>query len=482
MNRENNVDRGKEAGEKMIFIILLLLFLTLCVSGKVVVNVTQTFYQAEENQNITLEWTFSTRRDTSLRSISTIIQLFNKKRKSVLFELREGVESPESQDPQFAGRVQWDKDFLTEGRLTVHVSRLRTNDSGFYVCDILTPDGSNSRRCWLSVTAAEELEPQRPTESPQAEILRRLWLIVGHSAALLILFFVTMACVVLIRTKRRTHIAAMQMESLSERQTIRTYMSPEKMIFLILQLLFLTSCVSGTFVVNVTQASYQAEENQNITLEWTFSTRRDTSLRSVSTLCFLFTEIRTFVLFHLHQGVESPESQDPQFKGRVQWDKDVLREGRLTLHVSRLRTNDSGFYVCDILVRSEGSNSRRCWLNVTAAEFKPEGTTESQQPKSGRNYWIFIAAAAAAVMGIIATKDETFQFRDSPQLKTYCDVIHLYMEWRRGRIREQPITTMNTLLETIPTTPTPAALHDVSSLRASPCDHTRYAFAATVAS
>ncbi|KAI9524372.1 hypothetical protein NQZ68_018055 [Dissostichus eleginoides] len=215
-------------GEKMIFIILLLLFLTLCVSGKVVVNVTQTFYQAEENQNITLEWTFSTRRDTSLRSISTIIQLFNKKRKSVLFELREGVESPESQDPQFAGRVQWDKDFLTEGRLTVHVSRLRTNDSGFYVCDILTPDGSNSRRCWLSVTAAEELEPQRPTESPQAEILRRLWLIVGHSAALLILFFVTMACVVLIRTKRRTHIAAMQMESLSERQTIRTYMSPSE--------------------------------------------------------------------------------------------------------------------------------------------------------------------------------------------------------------------------------------------------------------
>ncbi|KAI9524371.1 hypothetical protein NQZ68_018054 [Dissostichus eleginoides] len=117
--------------------------------------------------------------------------------------------------------------------------------------------------------------------------------------------------------------------------------------------------------VNVTQASYQAEENQNITLEWTVSTRRDTSLRSVSTLCFLFTEIRTFVLFHLHQGVESPESQDPHFAGRVQWDKDVLREGRLTLHVSRLRTNDSGFYVCDILVRSEGSNSRRCWLNVT---------------------------------------------------------------------------------------------------------------------
>ncbi|XP_010772713.1 uncharacterized protein [Notothenia coriiceps] len=122
----------------------------------------------------------------------------------------------------------------------------------------------------------------------------------------------------------------------------------------------------------------------------------------------MLTENRPYVLFHLHQGVESPESQDPEFAGRVQWDKDVLTEGRLTLHVSRLRTNDSGFYVCDILVTPDGSNSRRCWLNVTAAEFKPEGTTESEQPKSGRNYWISIAVAAvaavAAVMGIIATK------------------------------------------------------------------------------
>ncbi|KAI9524428.1 hypothetical protein NQZ68_018111 [Dissostichus eleginoides] len=139
----------------------------------------------------------------------------------------------------------------------------------------------------------------------------------------------------------------------------------EKMIFIILLLLFLTPCVSGTFVVNVTQTSYQAEENQNITLEWTFSTRRETSLSSISTLCKMFAETRPYVLFNLNEGVESPESQDPQFAGRVQWDKDVLTEGRLTLHVSRLRTSDSGFYRCDILVKSDGRNSRRCWLNVT---------------------------------------------------------------------------------------------------------------------
>ncbi|KAK1890159.1 Programmed cell death 1 ligand 1 [Dissostichus eleginoides] len=153
------------------------------------------------------------------------------------------------------------------------------------------------------------------------------------------------------------------------------------MIFIILLLLFLTPCVSGPFVVNVTQTSYQAEENQDITLEWTFSTRRDTSLSSISTLC-----------------VESPESQDPQFAGRVQWDKDVLTEGRLTLHVSRLRTNDSGFYVCDILVRPEGSNSRRCWLSVTAAaELQTQRPTESPQERK-RNFWIYVGLPVTAFL------------------------------------------------------------------------------------
>ncbi|KAK1890250.1 Programmed cell death 1 ligand 1 [Dissostichus eleginoides] len=181
------------------------------------------------------------------------------------------------------------------------------------------------------------------------------------------------------------------------------------MIFIILVLLFLTPCVSGTFVVNVTQGSYQAEENQNITLEWTFSTRRDTSLRSISTLCFLFTEGRSYVLFHLNEGVESPESQDPQFAGRVQWDKDVLTEGRLTLHVSRLRTSDSGFYWCDILVRTYGSNSRRCWLNVTTATHwnKPEtpntGRNKPETPNTGRQgrIGLFVFALVSVLLALI---------------------------------------------------------------------------------
>ncbi|XP_054483102.1 uncharacterized protein LOC129115992 [Anoplopoma fimbria] len=143
------------------------------------------------------------------------------------------------------------------------------------------------------------------------------------------------------------------------------------MIFWILLLFILTSSSSGSFVVNVTQSSYQAEENHNITLEWTFTTNTQRSSNYFSTLCQLFTDVRHSVLFHIHDGVEAPESQDEQFAGRVQWDKDVLREGRLRLHVSRLRTADSGLYLCDVLTR-DGANSRQCHLNVTAERDRPK--------------------------------------------------------------------------------------------------------------
>ncbi|XP_078101688.1 uncharacterized protein LOC144514471 isoform X2 [Sander vitreus] len=158
----------------------------------------------------------------------------------------------------------------------------------------------------------------------------------------------------------------------------------EKMICSILLLIILTSCVSGTFVVNVTQTSYQAEENHDITLEWTFTTNPHSSSNSLNIFCELLTDLSPPVLFHLHEGVEVPESQDEQFAGRVQWDKDVLRERRLRLHVSRLRTQDSGLYLCDVLT-DYGSNSGRCRLNVTARD-RPEpetpNTTSPPRPES----------------------------------------------------------------------------------------------------
>ncbi|XP_051256148.1 uncharacterized protein LOC127363555 isoform X21 [Dicentrarchus labrax] len=139
----------------------------------------------------------------------------------------------------------------------------------------------------------------------------------------------------------------------------------EKMICWILLLINLTSCVCGTFVVNVTQTSYQAEENHNITLEWTFTTNTDSSLNFLFIYCRLITDHMVSVLYNLRDGVEITESQDEQFKGRVQCEKDVLREGRIRLHVSRLRIEDSGLYLCKVFT-TYGGNVGKCRLRVTA--------------------------------------------------------------------------------------------------------------------
>ncbi|KAM6894160.1 uncharacterized protein PEZ65_021836 [Lycodopsis pacificus] len=145
----------------------------------------------------------------------------------------------------------------------------------------------------------------------------------------------------------------------------------EKMICSILLLITLTSCVSGPLVVNVTQRSYQAEENHNATLEWTFKTTTDGSLKSISISCAMLTVPRPVILFHLREGVEVSESQHERFAGRVQFDKDVLREGRLRLHMSRLRTDDSGLYLCRVNAGDDGG-SRDCHLNVTAERDRPK--------------------------------------------------------------------------------------------------------------
>ncbi|XP_037613551.1 uncharacterized protein LOC119480965 [Sebastes umbrosus] len=156
-----------------------------------------------------------------------------------------------------------------------------------------------------------------------------------------------------------------------------------KMICSILLLLSLTSCVSGAFVVNVTQTSYQAEENHNITLEWMFTARTQSSSKSLYIYCEMFADHKTSVLFHLYEGVEVPESQDEQFTGRVRWDKDVLRDGRIRLHMSRLRIDDSGWYQCDMLT-GDGSGSRICRLKVTAAADEPKPPRPTRRPQPER--------------------------------------------------------------------------------------------------
>ncbi|KAL4007793.1 hypothetical protein ACER0C_001645 [Sarotherodon galilaeus] len=135
--------------------------------------------------------------------------------------------------------------------------------------------------------------------------------------------------------------------------------------------------VKGSFVVDVTQSSYQAEENHNITLEWTFTTKPDTPISALKILCSLNNGHEYSTLYYLLGGVEFSEVQDEEFSGRVQSDKDALREGQIRLQLSRLRTEDSGLYLCEVDT-GYGRGSNIC--RVTVSESKSEKTETTQQP------------------------------------------------------------------------------------------------------
>ncbi|XP_065812427.1 uncharacterized protein [Labrus bergylta] len=154
----------------------------------------------------------------------------------------------------------------------------------------------------------------------------------------------------------------------------------KKMMCRILLLLMLTCCVcAGTFEVNVTQSFYQAEENQSIMLEWSFTPQDGRSLHSLCMLCLMVTDHKVSRLFELMGGVEVPAPEHKHFAGRVHCDKDVLKEGRLRLHVSSLRTEDSGQYVCDMKMKYDASRGE-CSLNMTAASHEPETQRPTGRP------------------------------------------------------------------------------------------------------
>ncbi|KAM3590603.1 uncharacterized protein V6R79_012445 [Siganus canaliculatus] len=121
---------------------------------------------------------------------------------------------------------------------------------------------------------------------------------------------------------------------------------------------------AGTFELNQTQSLYEAVENQTITLEWTFTIRRP--LRYYQVYCEHITDVRISVVLHVEQGVQFPGSQHPHFTGRVQFDEESFREGRVRVHVSRLRIQDSGLYQCEVETE-HGSSSGKCRLSVSAA-------------------------------------------------------------------------------------------------------------------
>ncbi|CAI5659783.1 uncharacterized protein LOC102076684 isoform X2 [Oreochromis niloticus] len=164
-------------------------------------------------------------------------------------------------------------------------------------------------------------------------------------------------------------------------------------------LLSLGSCVFGSFVVNVTQTSCQAEENHNITLEWTFTVETGRSSTYLNIYCELITDDKLSVLYRVHNGVEVSESQDKKFSGRVQGDKDALREGRIRLQLCRLRTEDSGQYKCKVNT-DYGFSSASCRLNVTAAADQ-RSTSPPQEERKDWKIIIIVLTAAAALLALL---------------------------------------------------------------------------------
>ncbi|XP_030287899.1 uncharacterized protein LOC115590611 [Sparus aurata] len=145
-----------------------------------------------------------------------------------------------------------------------------------------------------------------------------------------------------------------------------------KMLFMVL-LVVLTSSACGMSTGKKTATFYQAEEDDDITIRWDSPIKTDISLNIMA--CFLQSNPVKF-LYQMFDSVNVPESQDPQFAGRVQCDKDALRDGRIRLHVSRLRPEDSGNYWCD-LAANYNKITRR-WLLQTTEHFVLDVTSRGE--------------------------------------------------------------------------------------------------------
>ncbi|KAI3375627.1 hypothetical protein L3Q82_003942 [Scortum barcoo] len=120
----------------------------------------------------------------------------------------------------------------------------------------------------------------------------------------------------------------------------------------------------GVGMFAVKRTLYQAEENEDVTIRWDSHTKTDMS-RTIL-VCFLQSKPLK-VLYEMMNGVEVPESQHQQFAGRVQCDEDALREGRVRLHLSRVRTDDSGNYWCDLAANYD--ELLRRWVLKTTEHF-----------------------------------------------------------------------------------------------------------------
>ena len=105
--------------------------LSFCPTGGFAVKVTQTVYQAEEDDRVTIRWDGQVQTDMSLPNMICVLLSDPPK---VLCEMIRGVEYP--QDQQLAAGVRCDGDALQEGRVRLNLFRVTAEDSGSYSCDL----------------------------------------------------------------------------------------------------------------------------------------------------------------------------------------------------------------------------------------------------------------------------------------------------------------------------------------------------------
>ncbi|XP_030285630.1 programmed cell death 1 ligand 1-like isoform X2 [Sparus aurata] len=150
-----------------------------------------------------------------------------------------------------------------------------------------------------------------------------------------------------------------------------------------------------------TDPVYQSEENHNITVEWCFSSESNISVPSLKIHCVFVPGLKVF--YHLNNSVDAPQHE--QFSGRVQCDKDALRTGRVRLHVSRVRTEDSGLYLCRMATGS-GRKVSQFSLDITAARHWPKterpNTETPERPNTVRRGGIDIFLVLLLTPGLVA--------------------------------------------------------------------------------
>ncbi|XP_036967735.1 programmed cell death 1 ligand 1-like isoform X2 [Acanthopagrus latus] len=148
----------------------------------------------------------------------------------------------------------------------------------------------------------------------------------------------------------------------------------EKMICRILLFFYLASC--GMLQPRYSGPVYQTEENHNITAEWRFSSEPNISVPSLKIHCVSVPGLKVF--YHLDNSVDEPQHE--QFSGRVQCDRDALRTGRVRLHVSRVRTEDSGLYLCRMATGS-GRKVSQFSLKITARDWPKTERPNTEKPE-----------------------------------------------------------------------------------------------------